>query len=238
VVHRGDFALWQTAKVWHFVGVNDELSTESAPSHHGGPLRSLLGLFGAGLLVVIPLVVTIWVFNLAYQFIDGVCGPIYHALGLHLPGLGFATTILLVLATGFMATNVLGRRIIEAFEGLILSIPVVSQVYGVVKQATESVRSMKRQGGAGKFKRVAYIRMPESNGLLVGFVTGQCYEPALDKEFTLVFLPFTPNPVSGRVISVPSEEIIESALTVEQVMKIVLSAGLVTPERPFQKISE
>lgn len=203
--------------------------------HHGGPLKYLLGLFGAGLLVAIPLVVTIWVFNLAYGFIDGVCGPIYTALGWRVPGLGFITTILLVLAMGFMATNMLGKRIIEAIEGLILSIPIVSQVYSVVKQATESVRTMKGQGGSRKFKRVAYIRMPESNGLLVGFVTGQCYEPALDKEFTLVFLPFTPNPVSGRVISVPSEEIIESALTVEQVMKIVLSAGLVTPERGPEK---
>lgn len=215
--------------------MNDELSSGSAPVHHGGPLKYLLGLFGAGLLVAIPLVVTIWVFNLAYQFIDGVCGPIYSALGWRMPGLGFITTILLVLAMGFMATNMLGRRIIEAIEGLILSIPVVSQVYSVVKQATDSVRTMKGQGGSRKFKRVAYIRMPESNGLLVGFVTGQCYEPALDKEFTLVFLPFTPNPVSGRVISVPSEEIIESALTVEQVMKIVLSAGLVTPERGVEK---
>lgn len=203
--------------------------------HHGGPLKYLLGLFGAGLLVAIPLVVTIWVFNLAYQFIDGVCGPIYSALGWRMPGLGFITTILLVLGMGFMATNMLGRRVIQAIEALILSIPVVSQVYSVVKQATESVRTMKGQGGSRKFKRVAYIRMPESNGLLVGFVTGQCYEPALDKEFTLVFLPFTPNPVSGRVISVPSEEIIESALTVEQVMKIVLSAGLVTPERGVEK---
>lgn len=224
-------------KFWHFGGVNEE-SNGNGHAHHGGPLKRLLGLFGAGLLVAIPLVVTVWVFNLAYQFIDGICGPIYHALGWHLPGLGFATTILFVLAMGFMATNVFGRRIIEAVEGLILSVPVVAQVYGVVKQATESVRTMKGQGGSRKFKRVAYIRVPGSNGLLVGFVTGQCYEPALDKEFTLVFLPFTPNPVSGRVISVPSEEIIESALTVEQVMKIVLSAGLVSPERPLQKIGE
>lgn len=214
------------------------MSAGDGHAHHGGPLKRLLSLFGAGLLVAIPLVVTIWVFNLAYQFIDGVCGPLYDALGWRLPGLGFATTILLVLAMGFMATNVLGRRIIETVEGVILSVPVVAQVYGVVKQATESVRTVKDQGGSRKFKRVAYLRMPGSNGLLVGFVTGQCYEPALDKEFTLVFLPFTPNPVSGRVVSVPSEDIIESALSVEQVMKIVLSAGLVTPERPVEKIRE
>ena len=92
--------------------------------------------------------------------------------------------------------------------------------------------------GRRNFKRVAYVRYPESNALLIGFVTGQCYEPAFDKEFTLIFLPFTPNPVSGRVISVPSEDVIESGLTIEQVMKIVLSAGLVAPGRPPEISSE
>ncbi len=210
-------------------------SVEAPPPHHHGIVRGFAGLLGAGLLVLIPLVVTIWVVNLAYQFISGVCDPIYKAMGWNLPGLGFITTILIVLATGFMATNVFGRKIIAGLEALILSIPIVSMVYGAVKQAMESFRTMK---GAGNFKRVAYLRYPEGNGLLIGFVTGQCYEPAFDKEFTLVFLPFSPNPVSGRVVSVPSEDIIESALTVEQVMKIVLSAGLVAPGRPVEKIGE
>ncbi len=208
---------------------------DEVPQHNRGPLRGLLRLFGAGLLVVIPLVVTIWVIHLAYQFINGVTEPIYTAFGWHLPGLGFLTTIILVVLVGFMATNVFGKRIIETFESLILAVPLISPVYGAVKQAMESVRSMR---GNRNFKRVAYVRYPENNALLVGFVTGQCYEPAMDKEFTLVFLPFSPNPVSGRVLSVPSEDVIESALTVEQVMKIVLSAGLVAPGKPPEKIGE
>jgi len=110
----------------------------------------------------------------------------------------------------------------RAFESLILSVPLVSPVYGVVKQTLESIRSMR---DSGNFRRVAYIKYPEGNGLLVGFVTGQCYDPAFDKEFTLIFLPLTPNPASGRVIAVPGEEGIASGLTVEQVMKIVLSGG-------------
>ena len=207
---------------------------EPAPASRG-PVKAFLGLLGAGVLVAVPLIVTIWVIHIGYEFINEISAPLYRAIGWNFVGLPFLTTILIVLAMGFMATNVFGRRIIETFESLILSVPLVSPVYGAVKQALESIRSMK---GSRNFKRVAYIRYPESNGLLVGFVTGQCYDPAFDKEFTLIFLPFTPNPVSGRVIAVPSEDVIESGLTVEQVMKIVLSAGLVSPTRPTDKISE
>lgn len=214
--------------------MNDAAAADR-PHHHGGPLKSFLSLFGAGLLVAIPLVVTVWVIHVAYKFIDGVFGPLYDVLGWRVPGLGFATTILIVLAMGFMATNVFGRRILETFEAAILSVPLVSPVYGAVKQAMESFRSMK---GTRNFKRVAYLRIPGTNSLLIGFVTGQCYEPALQKEFTLLFLPFSPNPVSGRIISVPSEEVIESSLTVEQVMKLVLSAGLVTPGKGDEKNAE
>ncbi len=201
----------------------------------GGPVKALLRLLGAGVLVVVPVVVTAWVINVAYGFINEISAPIYRAMGWDVPGLGFLTTILIVLGMGFLATNVFGQRIISAFEALVLSVPLVSPVYGAVKQALESFRTIK---GSGNFKRVAYIKYPEGNGLLVGFVTGQCYDPALDREFTLIFLPFTPNPVSGRVVSVPTEDVIESGLTVEQVMKIVLSAGLVAPGRPAGKLSE
>lgn len=209
----------------------EQLPDENSSTHRG-PVKGFFGLLGAGVLVVVPLVVTMWVIHIVYEFINEVTAPIYRAIGWNFVGLPFLTTILIVLGIGFMARNVFGRRIIEGFESLILSVPLVSPVYGAVKQALESIRSMK---GSRNFKRVAYIRYPEGNGLLVGFVTGQCYEPAFDKEFTLIFLPFTPNPVSGRVIAVPSEEVIESGLTVEQVMKIVLSAGLVAPGRPAEK---
>ncbi|MEI6337870.1 MAG: DUF502 domain-containing protein [Verrucomicrobiota bacterium] len=169
-----------------------------------------------------PIVVTAGVIHIGYEFINAISAPIYRAIGWNFVGLPFLTTILIVLGMGVMVRNVFGRRIIEAFESLILSVPLVSPVYGVVKQTLESIRSMR---DSGNFRRVAYIKYPEGNGLLVGFVTGQCYDPAFDKEFTLIFLPLTPNPASGRVIAVPGEEGIASGLTVEQVMKIVLSGG-------------
>lgn len=210
--------------------------------HPAGPFRTFLGLLGAGVLVVIPVAVTVWVVSICYRFVSGISAPLFQAVGYtfpHLldsvhwaiPVLSFLTTILLLAGVGLMARNVLGRNIIDRFESFVLAVPMVSMVYGAVKQALESLQSMKK--GTQNFKRVVYLRYPDTNGLLVGFVTGQCYDPAFDEEFTLVFLPFTPNPVSGRVVAVRNEDIIESGLTAEQVMKMILSAGLVAPGRPI-----
>ncbi len=209
--------------------MDESLIPESKPPH-GGPLRSFLGLLGAGVLVVIPVAATVWVISICYRFISGISSPIYGAIGWHFPGLEFLTTIIILLGIGFMAKNVFGQRIISGFESFVLALPLVSLVYGAVKQAMESLQSMR---GPRNFKRVVYLKYPDTNGLLIGFVTGQCYDPGLQKEFTLVFLPFTPNPVSGRVVAVGPEDIIESGLTTEQVMKMVLSAGLVAPVRPI-----
>jgi len=206
--------------------VSDPDSTEKPHSH---PLRAFLRLLGAGVLVAVPLAVTLWVMVISYHFIDEISAPFYRSLGWNFPGLGFVTTIAITLLLGFMATNMLGRRIIDRIDTFVLAIPLVSAVYGAVKQALESFRSIK---DSRNFKRVAYIRYPESSGLLVGFVTGQCYDPALGREYTLIFLPFTPNPVSGRIVAVPNEDVIDSGLTIEQVMKMILSAGLVAPGKP------
>ncbi|CAN5694870.1 DUF502 domain-containing protein [soil metagenome] len=194
-------------------------------------MRSFLGLLGAGVLVVIPVAATVWVISICYRFISGISTPIYDAMGwTKTAGLEFLTTIVILLGIGFMAKNVFGQKVISAFESFVLALPLVSLVYGAVKQAMESLQSMR---GPRNFKRVVYLKYPDTNGLLIGFVTGQCYDPGLQKEFTLVFLPFTPNPVSGRVVAVGPEDIIESGLTTEQVMKMVLSAGLVAPLRPI-----
>lgn len=191
--------------------------------------------------MIIPLAVTVWVVSFCYGFISRISAPIFAGLAYTfprligsiswaVPALSFLTTILLLVAVGFMARNMFGRRLINQFESFVLALPLVSMVYGAVKQAMESLQSMR---GPRNFKRVVYLKYPDTNGLLIGFVTGQCYDPGLQKEFTLVFLPFTPNPVSGRVVAVGPEDIIESGLTTEQVMKMVLSAGLVAPVRPI-----
>ncbi|QQY09870.1 MAG: DUF502 domain-containing protein [Candidatus Xiphinematobacter sp.] len=184
----------------------------------------------AGILISVPLVVTLTVLKIAYSTINNFSSPIFHSLGVHFPGVGVVTTLLLLLGLGFMATNVIGRNIIEKFEAIILKIPVVAHLYGGVKQAIESVRNIKM---SSNFKRVAYVPYPSSGCYLIGFVTGTLYDETLGYEMTAVFLPTTPNPFTGYMVFIESSRVIESSLTLEQATKAVVSAGLVSPAKPF-----
>jgi len=182
-----------------------------------------------GIVVAIPIVVTIWVLNLAYTFINGISAPFLARLGMRdVPGLGFFVTLLFLLGLGFMAANVIGRRILESFEKFLLRVPLVATVYAAVKQVIDSVKSFHN---VSNFKRVVYIEYPSEGCKLIGFVTGQFYDEFLRQEMTSVVIPTAPNPMTGMVIVVQSDLVIESELTLEEAMKLVVSAGLVVPKR-------
>lgn len=209
-------------------------SSESDKPRH--LIRHMGSILLAGVLVAVPLVVTFWVLNLAYRTIDGITKPFYLAMGWNFPALGFVTTLLLVLLLGFMATNVLGRRILDAAEAFLLKLPLISQVYGSVKQAIESFRSIK---GQPKFKRVVYVEYPSPGCKLIAFVTGSLYDEKLGGETVLCFLPTAPNPLTGFVLSIPSDKIIESSLTLEQATKLIMTAGLIAPTQvPLTEANE
>jgi len=183
----------------------------------------------AGILVSVPLIVTILVLRIAYQAIDSVTSPFLSALGINFFGSGFLATVLLVLGLGFMATNVIGRRIIDACEGGISRVPLIAPLYSAVKQALESFRDIKDKR---RFRSVAYIEYPSKGCHLVGFVTGNLVDPINKRPMTTVFLPTSPNPLTGFVVVVPDELVIESGLTLEQASKLIVSAGLVSPPPP------
>ena len=176
--------------------------------------------------MAVPLIATVLVLEIAYNFINGVSAPLYRALRISIPGLGFITTLLILILLGFMATHVVGSRILSAFEAFMHRIPLASQIYSVVKQALESFKTIK---ATGSFKRVAYVECPSTGCMLVGYVTGQLYEPKLGGQMTMVFVPHSPNPLTGFLIIVENDKVIESSLSLEQVTKLVMSAGLVAP---------
>lgn len=195
-------------------------------------LRHLGNRLLTGILVAVPLVVTILVLNIAYRFIDGLSAPLWRALGLQgVAGLGFISTIALLILLGFMATHVVGRRLIEAMEQIILRVPLIAPLYRAIKQALESIRKMK---DSQQFKRVAYIEYPSAGCFLFGFVTGYYIETRTGNDMTLVFLPTSPNPLTGFVLAVPSEKVVDSGLSLEQASKLIMSAGLVTPDLSSQ----
>ncbi len=182
----------------------------------------------AGVIVAIPIVVTVWVLQIAFAFIKGVSEPYLKSVGVTPPAwASFAITLIVLLAFGFMATNVIGSRIIETLEKLMLRIPGVSTIFSATKQVMEAFRGM---GSAGSFQRVVYIEYPAPGCRLLAFVTGQFDDPATGTPLTAVFLPTSPNPITGFVIIVESSRLTESMMSVEQASKFIVSGGLVTPK--------
>ena len=180
-----------------------------------------------GIVIMVPLIVTIWVLSLAYAFISRISAPIWDPMGINnVPLLNFVTTLLMLIAVGFMATHVLGRRLIDRVEAVLMRVPLVAPLYGAIKQMLDSFRMM---SSGAQAKRVVYLEYPSEGSLLIGFVTGQYFEPRLQRSFTLVFLPMAPNPLAGFVVAVPDDRIIECSLTFEEASKLIVSGGLVVP---------
>jgi len=190
-------------------------------------LRHLWSRLLTGILIAVPLIVTFWVLSLAYSFISKISEPLWNTLDVkNIPLLNFGTTLVLLIALGFMAQHVLGRRIIDRTESALMRVPLIAPLYGAVKQVLDSFRLM---GSNAQAKRVVYLEHPAEGSLLIGFVTGQYFEPRLRRQYTLVFLPMAPNPLAGFVVAVPAERIIECSLSFEEATKLIVSGGLVVP---------
>jgi len=182
-----------------------------------------------GVVVAVPMIVTFKVLQLAYGFIDGIGAPfLSKMIGKEIPGLGFLVTVLLLIFLGYMATNVLGQRLIDWAERQLLRIPLVATIYTGVKQVIDSFKSFNNMAN---FKRVVYVEYPSPGCKLIGFVTGQYYDQRLQQEMVSVVIPTAPNPMTGLVIVVEASHVIESELNLEEAMKLIVSAGLVSPKR-------
>lgn len=198
-------------------------------------LKGLRNMLFAGIIAAIPLIITGWVLNFAYTLISGISAPLLRGFGIDVSIVSFFVTMLLLILLGFMATNVFGQRMLGGFEKMLLRVPVVATIYAGVKQVIESFKSF---NNVSNFKRVAYVEYPSPGCKLIGFVTGQFYDERLHTEMTSVVIPTAPNPMTGLVIVVESSRVSESALSIEEAMKLIVSAGLVVPKRKIVEMPE
>jgi uncharacterized membrane protein len=211
------------------------MTSHLQPSEILNRIRGVIGLLWGrlltGIVIAVPLIVTLWVLNIAYSFIAKISQPIWNDV-LHIDRtptyLNFLTTLLLLIAVGFTATHVIGRKLIDRVEAVLMRVPLIAPLYGAIKQMIDSFRMMK----SGEAKRVVYLEYPSEGSLLIGFVTGHYFEPKLQRNYTLVFLPMAPNPLAGFVVAVPDEKIMECSLTFEEASKLIVSGGLVVPPQP------
>jgi uncharacterized membrane protein len=183
----------------------------------------------AGLIVIAPLGVTLWVLWWLFGVVDGILGTFLEmVLGTRIPGLGLVMLVLILLGVGWLAEETLGAQILEWWHQALDRVPLVSRVYGATRRIVGSVFGGKEQRF---FREVVFFEYPARGQWTLGFVTGGT-PPALQDRMeggVTVFLPTSPNPVTGFLIIVPEDRIVRLPITVEEGFTFILSAGAVAP---------
>jgi uncharacterized membrane protein len=188
----------------------------------------------AGLLVWVPLGITLWVLYFLLSALDQTMLLIPAAwrpeqvLGFPIPGLGVVMGLLILLGTGVIAANIFGAKLIAAWEHLLGRIPFVKSIYSSVKQVSDTVLSTK----SNAFRKALLVEFPRKGSWTIAFRTGSPAEEIadlLDEEFISVYVPTTPIPTSGYFIMLPKSQVHELHMTVDEALKYVISMGVLEP---------
>lgn len=186
-------------------------------------------IFTTGLLTILPLAVTIYVFYFIFNFLDNLVGGLIESVfSFRIPGIGFASGLALILLIGFIASNIIGNRLINFFDHIFQHVPITRGIYTSAKQIIDAFTLQ----GKNAFQQVVLLEYPRKGLYVIGFVTGQSRGEIQEKtaEETLnIFVPTTPNPTSGMLILAPRHEVTELKMTVEEGMKVIISGGLFSP---------
>lgn len=189
----------------------------------------------AGLLILAPIVITVYVLIWSFNLLDGILGPfIYRLLGRRIPGVGLVAGFFITLVAGFVTRGWLARRIMKWAESMVAKLPLVRPLYMTIKQLTDAMLS-----GSDKnlFKKVVLLEYPRLGVWSLGFVTSedvgeisQEIRKKTGKKLSSVFVVSAPNPTTGWLALVPEEEMVELDISVEQALKLVVSGGYIRPE--------
>ncbi|MGM0739719.1 MAG: DUF502 domain-containing protein [Bacteroidota bacterium] len=193
-------------------------------------LKKIRRSFLRGLAIVIPAFITIWVIQFLFSFIDGIASPFYRYIGLNIPALGFITAIILIFLVGYFSRNLAVKFTIRIMERVFLNIPLAKSIYA---GARELINAFSPENKGRTFKEVCMIEYPRKGVYSIGFVTNEMSfreSESKNRPLTNVYIPLPPNPTTGMLTLVPSEDVIPLNVTVEQGMKLILSAGIVSPE--------
>lgn len=195
-------------------------------------LRHLKTKLGTGLLVVIPIGITLFILRFLFGVADGVLAPLirktvtfFFGEKTYIPGFGMIAGLLVVYASGVLATNVLGRRLVDFWDRLLSRIPLVKSIYLSSKQIIHVFSA----GGRDTFRRAVYVEFPKEGSYSIAFVTNNV-QTVSGKNYCSVFIPTSPNPTSGYVLFLEEHCVYPTAFSVEEAMKIIMSGGMVAPE--------
>lgn len=206
------------------------------------PLPTLRKYLLAGLLVWLPLGVTVLVVKALIDLMDRVLVFIPEQFspealfGFRIPGLGVVLSLIVLFSTGVVVANLFGRRLVAIWESLLARIPLVNIIYSAVKQVAETLFANKGKS----FRKVLLIEFPRKGIWAIAFYTGTVVGEVQDKteqEVVNVFLPTTPNPTSGFLLMVAREDIIELDMPVEEGIKLIMSLGVIVPEAKKRELT-
>ena len=185
--------------------------------------------FVAGIFVTLPIFVTCWILWIFWSKIDDFFAPMYFQLfGRVVPGLGFLTAVAIILAMGTIARNVVGRRVLGWGDAVLLRVPIFRMLYPSIKMLIDAFSPERR----GSFKAVVLVQHPREGAWAFGFVTAEVSleAPNGKGEMVMVFVP-TNNLYLGDIVMVPRLDVIFTGLSVEEGLRVILSAGTATPDR-------
>jgi len=188
-----------------------------------------------GLIVLIPLVLTLWVIYSLAHFLDQVVLFLPYEyqpnqlVGFNIPGVGVILTIASIFLVGLIANNFFGKRFISLYEIILDKLPFVKSIYGGIKQVSDTLFS----NNSNAFSKAVLIEFPDAKNYTFAFITGETDErisKILKGKYVNVYVPTTPNPTSGYTLMVPRNKIKEIDVSVDQALKYVISMGVVPPK--------
>ena len=194
-------------------------------THDSGWARKVRTQFVAGLLIVIPLAASILILIWLFTSIDNILQPVVRAIWHHdIRGVGFGATFILIYLAGVFARNVIGHRFIVYADSLLAKVPIFRQLYFGIKQIVESFANPNKTG----FMQVVLVEFPRPGLRAIGFITNEVTDAAGEKLLS-VLIPTAPNPTSGFLQILHERDIIRTDISVDDALKMVVSAGRMTP---------
>jgi len=195
--------------------------------------KKLRAQFITGILIIVPIGAAILILRWLFLTIDNILQPVAESLlGYTIPGLGVGILVVLIYLAGLVATNVIGRRLIGYGEALLARVPLFRYLYTGIKQILQNFASP-REGG---FLQVVLVEFPKKGMRAIGFVTSESRVESGEKLFS-VFIPTSPNPTSGYLEIVRENDIIKTDISIDDALKMVLSAGKVSLQEVTDRLS-
>lgn len=183
-----------------------------------------------GLVVIAPTAITAYVVWWGFTKIDSLIEPLQRRYPIiDIPGIGFVIVLVIIVITGILANNLIGRRAISLGESVLNRLPFIRRIYTGVKEVASVLITERKTA----FHKVVLIRYPHRDAFALAFVTGDGMDylnRVVGDELINVFIPTTPNPTSGFFLMLPKRDVVELDITVEEAMKMVVSGGAFAPK--------